>query len=274
MIKRTTLWELIMKQFSPDFFIDLAAILGHTTGMNIGVGIIAKDESDRFLKQEIREDTRKDLKKLLTRSEQECLRLNLSMSAKTISKLLPKLSKSTITYEEVSSPFLELEGRLIDEMESMVFFSIEPDRQELLAGDLFGKQVAEAFPSAEQDIKHAGKCLAFEEWTASVFHSMRVLEIGLSVLAKDVGITKIDYRNWESLIHEVETNIKTASGGDKVKEQFYSEAALQFRYFKNAWRNHVMHVRDTYDEERAETIFGHVREFMVHLATKLKDDAP
>ena len=36
--------------------------------------------------------------------------------------------------------------------------------------------------------------------------------------------------------------------------QFYSETATQFRYFKNAWRNHVSHSNATYDEAQAEKI--------------------
>jgi hypothetical protein len=252
-----------MREFAPNQFLFMGGI--HALRRTEGIG------SDSSLSKEQKQDWLHDAEC----AETLCHGLGLTFSELSIKRIKDCLSQDAqISFSGIKKSFEELDNRIIDEMEARKFFSIEPSKQELLTNDLFGKQVAEAFPSAEQDIKHAGKCLAFEEWTASVFHSMRVLEIGLSVLAKDVGITKIDYRNWESLIHEVETNIKTASGGDKVKEQFYSEAALQFRYFKNAWRNHVMHVRDTYDEQRAETIFGHVRECMVHLATKLKDDAP
>jgi hypothetical protein len=54
----------------------------------------------------------------------------------------------------------------------------------------------------------------------------------------------------------------------KQKEQkFYSQAATQFMFLKDAWRNHIMHVRDVpYDEGRAFSIFDHVRQFMQALA--------
>mgnify|MGYP001585324592 CR=1 FL=1 len=81
-------------------------------------------------------------------------------------------------------------GRLSDEVESYRFFYVEKDRQQYLANEnLFGEQVAKAFPSAEADIQDAGRCLAFNRWTASVFHSMRVLEIGLNALAKELNDT-------------------------------------------------------------------------------------
>jgi len=37
-------------------------------------------------------------------------------------------------------------------------------------------------------------------------------------------------------------------------------------FFKDAWRNHIMHVRDVYDEGRATSIWQHVKEFMLKLA--------
>jgi hypothetical protein len=56
-----------------------------------------------------------------------------------------------------------------------------------------------------------------------------------------------------------------ASFGPDWKEQqrFYSQAATHFMFLKDAWRNHVMHIRDVpYDEGIALSVFGHVREFM------------
>lgn len=213
--------------------------------------------------------------------EKGCLNSNLITSVDTTRKIIRLLSSNdpiivTLKLNELGQ---ELMGRLTVEMQSIKFFYIEPAKQDfILNDDLFGEQIAKAFPSAEQDIKHAGICFAFEEWTASVFHSMRVLEIGLSVLAKELGVP-YEHRNWENIINDIEVEIKKISKtthGDewKTKEQFYSEVALQFRYFKNAWRNHVMHVRDTYDEQRAITIFEHVKEFMTHLTTnpKLKEE--
>src|ERR1700687_6353897 len=43
----------------------------------------------------------------------------------------------------------------------------------------FGYDVAKAFPRASDDILEATKCYALERYTASVFHLMRAIEIGL-----------------------------------------------------------------------------------------------
>ena len=58
-----------------------------------------------------------------------------------------------------------------------------------------------------------------------------------------------------------------AWGSDwKVKQQFYSGAAKDFRYFKDAWRNHAMHFREHYEASEAKIILDHVKSFMIHLA--------
>jgi hypothetical protein len=183
--------------------------------------------------------------------------------------------QSSIKSIDVSRLCEELRQRLIDETQSKVFFSIEPSKQDLLDENQFGDSVAEAFPSATEDINHAAQCLALDQWTASVFHSMRVLGIGLNALARNLGVT--DEENWKTIIDKIEKEIRMideAFPKEKRKTigKFNAEAALQFHYFKNAWRNHVMHVRDTYDEQRAESIFRHVKDFMVHLATELKEE--
>jgi hypothetical protein len=58
-----------------------------------------------------------------------------------------------------------------------------------------------------------------------------------------------------------------AGGPDwNQKQQFYSGAAKDFRYFKDAWRNHAMQYRERYTETDAKGILEHVRAFMVQLA--------
>jgi hypothetical protein len=140
---------------------------------------------------------------------------------------------------------------------------------------LFGEAVEKAFPSAVYDIEEAGKCLALQRSTACVVHLMRVLEIGLNRLAAQFGVP-FENVNWQNVIDQIEVkirNINSVSNGAnwKVDEQYYSEAAAHFRFLKNAWRNHAMHVREQYDEPRAEVILNNVRAVMTHLATHLSE---
>jgi hypothetical protein len=126
--------------------------------------------------------------------------------------------------------------------------------------------VAVAFPSCVTKFKDAGNCLALEQFEASAFHSMKVLENGLEALAKKFSVD-FSHANWHNVIQQTEKGIRDIGpsfGNDwKDQQRFCAEAATHFMFLKDAWRNHIMHSRDLlYDEGRALSILTHVREFM------------
>jgi hypothetical protein len=130
----------------------------------------------------------------------------------------------------------------------------------------------DVFHVAEQDVRDAAWCFAFGQSTATVFHSMRILEIGLWWLAARMGVKKATTKEWARLIDEIQSRVgKTlvsASGPrQKARAHFYAEAAAELRYFKDAWRNYVAHAKESYDDATAEVVLWHVKTFMNHLAT-------
>ena len=139
----------------------------------------------------------------------------------------------------------------------------------------FGENVIDAFPSASDDIIEAGNCYALDRPTACVFHCMRILEYGLKALADNVGRT-FDAQNWQNIIEEIESEIMKMKKMKNSKEkserlQFLSEAAKEFTYFKDGWRNHVSHNRLKYDLPQAHSALNHVRSFMQQLSKELKE---
>ena len=129
--------------------------------------------------------------------------------------------------------------------------------------NLFGDLVAAKFPSSSHEITEAGKCLAVRRATACVAHLMRALEPALNSLATALDVP-FAHSNWQNILDQIEKEIRKRANALhgptwKADEQFYSEAAAHFRVLKDAWRNHTMHLRDRYDEERAETILQSVR---------------
>jgi len=136
------------------------------------------------------------------------------------------------------------------------------------AAPLFGEKVDDAFPSAAQEIADAGSCRAAGLWTACVMHLMRGLEPALSALAGSMGITPD--QNWNSALNQIEAklrDIRKSSSGEEA-EQWASEAVLQLRAVKNAWRNHAMHGRVRYSEDEAVRIFDSVKYLMQTLASR------
>ena len=102
---------------------------------------------------------------------------------------------------------------------------------------------------------------------------MRALEHGLRALAEKVGLDQgaMSHENWRSVIDQIERKIRLIEAEPKTPEKLarvtsLSDAALQFRYFKDAWRNHVSHARATYDQHSAERVWTHTETFMRQLA--------
>ena len=63
------------------------------------------------------------------------------------------------------------------------------------------------------------------------------------------------------------------SGVKKSKRlQFLSEAAKEFVFFKDGWRNYVSQDLASYDEYQARSVLEHVRAFMIVLSSRLCEE--
>ena len=90
---------------------------------------------------------------------------------------------------------------------------------------------------------------------------MMVLERGLKALAKTVGVTQYQHANWQVVINNIESQLKSLPRGAQL--DFYRELNAQFGFLKVAYRNHSEHAHDDpYDMEKAHSILIHVRGFM------------
>ena len=175
---------------------------------------------------------------------------------------------------EVAASILE------DEMRERTFLYIYPED-----ANLFNNPPASfaltygGYPSARYDIREACRCHALGCYTASVYHSMSIAQVGLHALAADLGVAftySMDLAEWNNVISAIETKIKPMREGPRSDEKderisFYSDCAVQFRYFKDAWRNHVAHMREEYDRDQSHSILLHVRDFMEKLAFRIKE---
>ncbi len=252
-----------MKEFEPDQFLFMGGI--HTAWKVF--------PSDANLTPERMKDWLHDIEC----AETLCNKLGLSMSVMMVQRMKDLLAENTpIALSEVAKMTGELDNRVIDEMKSRKFFSIEPDKVAIVDGkNLFGEEVTEAFPSAIVDIEEAGKCLAFERWTATVFHLMRAMEVGLNVLGKALGLPVTTNQNWGSILKKCNKELSEPQAKRSPEwasdNAFFSGASAYLRSVKDAWRNPTMHVAQVYTEVQAEDIWNAVKAFMRQLSTKLKE---
>jgi hypothetical protein len=182
--------------------------------------------------------------------------------------------------KEIAVALKGLRWKIEQELRDRVFLYLDPKEAGLFAAEFpFGESVGTAFPSATFDVREAAQSYAVGRHTACVFFCMRSLEHGLRALAVDVGRT-FDRQQWHNVIEEIESEVRSiAKTGPKTPEKdervkWLSEAAKEFFYFKDGWRNYVTHGRSRYDGPQALSMLEHVRAFMTHLASRLGEVPP
>lgn len=201
---------------------------------------------------------------------------DLPLSAATRGQLA-RLNSPELKFEKhhsdlIAAQITELLFSIAADLHGHMFLYIRPERSEYYAQNEppFGQTVADRFPEANPDISAASRCIAFEEWTAAVFHLMRVVGYGLRDLARTVDVpmaATFDYVEWGQVIDQIESKVvamrRQARSREKADSlEFYSKVLTQCRYFKDAWRLSVSHMRGKYDEREAITVFQAVGEFM------------
>jgi len=237
---------------------------------------LLKNFGIRYRREVISDDLRNNYRQVLKHEQKECRRLGLQLSVVHIDRILNLLDDPSLTFGELGLQAGDaLSQRIFDELRLVLFLRVPPDRAPLYGEPLTGwEAVLRKFPSAKFDVEEAGKCFALNRYTASVFHAMRILEIGLASLGHHYKVPT-DRANWHDIITAIEKKVRALGPNDggnwRDEQQFGSEACTEFRHFKDAWRNHAMHVRQTFDDERAQLIYEHVRGFMAHLVSRLKE---
>jgi len=217
-----------------------------------------------------------NLETALRQAMMACRDLNLTQARKLILQLVDSIEKDGIEQALSSGQLLFVDQLLANEMESVLLLHVSESRAELYEMNaLFGRDVDQKFPKCSFHIQESGSCLAVGRATACVFHLMCVLDVALDSLSCAVGLF-YSQKNWNTIIEQIETKIAKidfATHGSTWKEarEYYAKLALQFDFFREAWRNHTAHGRAKYTEREAERIFDKIKDFMQDLAVRLAE---
>jgi len=168
--------------------------------------------------------------------------LGLSNSAAQAARIVVELMEpENIEAEEYPEMLQALLDRIVDETQRHQFFMIAPHLASYYAEapKYFGEEVNTAFPSTQPEIEHAAKCFALGRNTASVFHLMRVMEVGLHTLGASLNSPTIDFRKnptWETVLGRCDDQLKVPynqrSAEWRADDQFYSTATANLRAVK------------------------------------------
>lgn len=205
-----------------------------------------------------------------------CNEYGLAASATTVERLIRIFARdfepelATDYASDAEGELKDLHRRLEDELAVQRVLVLDYAEAALYRGETgIADEVIIVFPSASLDIEEAAKCLALGRATACVFHLMRVVEVGLYALAKNLLIQN-PQENWQNAIEQIEKSIRGLSKDDPRKQSF-SEATAYFHACKDAWRNRTAHSGTMYQEDKAHQVFGNVKAFMEALAAHLSE---
>jgi hypothetical protein len=181
------------------------------------------------------------------------------------------LTTPEYTLDTVGQSIKHLLSRIHDELAAQYFFHLDQRDVPFYVGDRpFGSGVSERFDAATEDISEAAKCLALQRPTACVFHLMRVLELGVQTLGKRLRV-KIDVRTetWHQILlhaNKAVLAMPSKTSAQKKRKSAFASAAAHLQSVRLAWRNEVMHPKQTYTRQEAFDIFNASKAFMIHLA--------
>jgi hypothetical protein len=197
-----------------------------------------------------------------------CKTIGLSISMKSVDSILtmyePDLPASL---GDVLDSIETMEKTIVWEMEDRLFMFIPADRAAHYGQkELFGKGVNAKFPDIQFDMVEAGNCYAAGRGTAVVFHLMRIMETGVQQFGTKLGVPLTGEKVWQVILDGVNAKIKSLPPKDPSTISM-SQTAANLYAVKLAWRNEVMHPKDTYTLEEADNLIRQVKIFMEQLAT-------
>ena len=258
----------------------LLDVLELFAGFNIGASLVTLERCRNLLRRFAQDGATPELEDDLTGALSDLIAIVANekwpspSTGAQLQRLLERVGDGTAGGpQSLSVRVEEVRDNLLFDLQQPRLLLLPPERVELFSEPVhwFGVEVVDQFPTAERDIRDACQCFALAQWTATVFHCMRILELGLRWLGAHLEIPAGDFKDWGQWIDQIEKAIglrvkNRLTADNSAEHTFLSQSALQFTYFKSAWRNHVAHARESYDENEAERVLTHVRDFMRRLA--------
>ncbi|MGI9073337.1 MAG: hypothetical protein ACR2JB_18970 [Bryobacteraceae bacterium] len=218
----------------------------------------------------IPENIRDTLIGSLATCRDSCQRVGLRMSVMAIEELLSQPADK-FTHRYCRERNQELQRRIRDELRTVYFLHVPDEKICYARPDWLAKsEIDSAFPSALAEFQKAGRCYAYDESTACMFHLMRVIDFGLRIVAESLGVA-YEARNWMGIGNAIQTKME-AKYKDKLEdwkkvEPIYAEVLTDIQAISRGHRNPVLHeLEKKYEGKEALYMLTVVEGFMSHLA--------
>jgi hypothetical protein len=217
--------------------------------------------------------------------------LQLPSSLRQVKRIAMLVGDKKIPGTVLSPMLTELRTRIQEDLEDHVylciptnaadrFFSrVEGVYKPKVPAELMDACIVERFPSTSDDIDGTFRCFVVDCYSASMFHLMRVVEVGLMELANNVGLNDPS-PSWGAVLQYIEklvlrTKYQDLDAGVRPYRPMLERLLPQMQAIQRAWRNKFSHVGSKIlpapdiNEQIASEIISAVETFMRQLAVDL-----
>ena len=202
-----------------------------------------------------------------------CAALELKISYGALYKINEDLCNPLIewTWRKAQSEFEYWNKRTFQiELDTKLFFYIPDHRASFYKDNQLDEDTKKKFPiTVNDDMEKSGNCFATENYTACVFHLMRVMESGVQKLGDKFSLSLTSEKEWDTILRNIRTEINTQYPKSHSENIKWKILLSKLETVKDAWRNPTMHPKATYDESEARDIIVSVKIFMNELAKVL-----
>ena len=226
----------------------------------------------------------------LARVKYECEALQLPIALTRVGRLTMLFSpNATSTYGSLAHEIDELFNAIEIDASDQYFCHYQSSRLPfLLRMEADWQAVFAAFKSSKNEIAAGIDCYALGHNTACIFHMARVGEMGLRAIAQERGVKglkgkkgvliPIEWGTWGQVFGAIEPTIREIrqkpNGPAKDKAlKFYETILSDLHAIQVLYRDQTMHLRETYDDNQAQSAMFRVRELMTTLASKITEDS-
>jgi len=209
----------------------------------------------------------------LSDEDKKALRAHIGQLAKLSAELGLKVSQQQWEWAlkdlpRTSREFDLLRNVLMTELENQLFLFIPWERS-----SFFEAQTSfPSFPAATKELVRSGNCFAVAEYTASVFHSMRAVEIALTAVYTCLGLQEpaTGNKSWGVYCNGIREEL-AKRGKTWLRLDEFQEVLTTLVNVKDGWRNKSMHVDAHYSEEDAKRILQAVTFFIEKVSSKMDE---
>ena len=176
---------------------------------------------------------------------------------------------------QLKAYIMQANGRLVDGFRSVLVLCISRSNASLYENNqpIFGVTFDAKFKRAQYDLEESAKCLALGRGTASVFHLLRVMEVGIRAVRTCLGVAlplEGNERNWGMVLRRIR-EAKNAKPKGWAEEDLFDEIYALLDAVKGRFRDPTMHIEEIYTEEESRRVYETVRNFMCRLADRMDE---